>query len=684
MKLSLKISLIIGALVLFFMVGMVIVSNMTASGIMTGTAEKSLQNQSKIAAQFISAGVIKAELDVLYELANRAETRTMDWETQRNSLLPEIDRHEYMDFGIVGLDGIAHYIKDDSISNLADRDYIIKSLAGEPVVSDVLISRVIGKPVVMFAAPIFVNDRVAGALIGRRDGAVLTDLTNNIGLGNTGYIYMINSQGTVICHPDTGLVYNQFNPVQRAKEDPSLMSLAAFFESILNNNSEVMEYTFDGKTLIGAYEKVPGTDWFLIGTIEKEEFFFEINKMLINTLIIAGAAAIAAVFVLISVLRVFLIRPVKGIVSAATALANMQFDIDIPRKRKDEIGDMQRAFYKIRDELKKTITDINNEHMGQKNISGNLHLSVKDSSDGLGVIARNMDSVQNKTGLQMESVIQTSESVEEIIGHIKSLEDAVETQADVISRSSNSIEQMVKDIDAVRQVVRQADETTGHLSKSSETGRKMLNNLREELKQIAEQSTFLEDANTALIKIAAQTNLLAMNASVEAAHAGESGKGFAVVAGEVRNLAESSNKESASISIEIKNMRKGIEKIQKVSDETVNTLEGMFTEVRGMQASLGTVSSAVEAQAANGDQVLNALTSLRETTERVRVGSDKIQKESQSIYKTVKNLQTISKDVNGSVFDVQKASKDIAASLDIAQKIAEGHYLIPPENSGQL
>jgi methyl-accepting chemotaxis protein len=108
----------------------------------------------------------------------------------------------------------------------------------------------------------------------------------------------------------------------------------------------------------------------------------------------------------------------------------------------------------------------------------------------------------------------------------------------------------------------------------------------------------------------------------------------------------------------------------------------MFTEVRGMQTSLSTVTSAVEAQAANGDQVLNALISLRETTEQVRIGSDEIQKESQSIYKTVENLRTISKDVNGSVFDVQKASKDIAVSLDIASKIANGRYLMPPENPG--
>jgi methyl-accepting chemotaxis protein len=391
---------------------------------------------------------------------------------------------------------------------------------------------------------------------------------------------------------------------------------------------------------------------------------------------LAGALVIAGLLSL----RVAssLISPINQVSMAAHTLSQLKFDIDLPQNRRDEIGRLQTALYGIRDELQKTLTDIGNEHAGQKNISGNLKVSISESSGGLTVITGNMDSVQNKTKVQMDSVVSTAESVEGIIRHIRSLEEAVDTQARNISRSSEAIERMVKDINAVRTVVQQANQATANLGGASEEGRVMLSNLTEELNRIAEQSTFLEKANGTLRTVAAQTNILAMNASIEAAHAGDAGRGFAVVAGEVRSLAESANKESGIISEQIKNMRGGIAKIQKVFEATVKTMGGMFTEVKDMQTSFHSVNTAVEAQVAGGAQVLSALETLRETTEQVRTGSHEIQKESDSIYAAVEDLKKISAEVNASVVDVQKTCRDIAESLSVAQKIAEGRYLLPP------
>jgi methyl-accepting chemotaxis protein len=637
-------------------------------------------NQAKSSSRLIQE-VLNSESRVFYELANRARTQTMDFETQRNSLTADIDRLGYMDFGVVGLDGIAHYIKDETTSNLADRDYIIKALAGKSAVSDVIISRVIGKPVLMVASPIMVNGKAVGALIGRRDGAVLGELTENVGFGRTGFIFMVNTSGIYVCHPDPDLVYNQFNPINAVQSDASLMSLADFISTVITGTSTFAEYSYGGISYIGASTPVDNSAWFLITAMEKQEFFGDINRIILYTVIIGAAAVILAVALVMMLIKKLVVKPITLIMKETDALANLKFDIVIPPPSKDEIGDVQRALEVIRRSLKKTMADINNRHLGQVNISKNLHESIRVSSDGIGVINTNIESVQERADSQMVSVERTAESVEEIIRRIGSLEDAVKIQGENIARSSESIEQMVKDIGAVRDVVSKASGITEELSKSSEAGRKTLNSLTEELTHIAEQSAFLEEANAALVNIAAQTNILAMNAAIEAAHAGEAGKGFAVVSGEVRKLAEESNRESNSISQEIKNMRDGIDRIRQVSAETVETMGNMFTDVKDMQSSFTTVNTAVEAQAANSKRVLDALDALRTTTEQVRSGSEKIQQESGVIHGTVDNLINISKNLTTSVLGVQTASKDITASLDIAQKIAEAHYLAPPDDA---
>jgi methyl-accepting chemotaxis protein len=435
--------------------------------------------------------------------------------------------------------------------------------------------------------------------------------------------------------------------------------------------NENMQIIFSPFNLGGAK-----TPWSIMIGVPESVILSEVRAMTVFSVVIGLVFAVVISFV-IFVIVTGITNPIKESEVAAITLAKMQYDITLSsRKRKDEIGELQRALFTIRDNLQKKLDAMNVEIVSQhKNISANLKEVIKKSTDELTVITGSINLVEEKTGSQMESVNQTADAVEDIVRHINSLENAVESQTLNSAKSSEAIEKMVEDINSVRSIVLNAHETTDKLSKSSEEGRKILSELTEELSVIAGQSTFLEETNATLVNIAAQTNILAMNAAIEAAHAGEAGRGFAVVAGEIRNLAASSNRESASISNEIKKMRSGIANIQKASVETVNAIGAMFTEINDMGMSFDKVTRAVEAQSSNGVQALDTLSTLRDTAGQVREGSSEIQKRSGLILESVENLKRISREVTDNVADVQSASRNIAGSLEIARKIADGRYL---------
>ena len=232
MNLSKRIIVYVSLLVLLISAGLGVTALVFGDRIITAQAEEALLAQAEDGARLVSE-MVSLRLEVLQEVANRATVRGMVWDEQVRSLGTDIRRLGYLDFGIVTPDGNVRYISDGTTTNLSDRDYIQRALAGERNISDVIVSRVTHEPVLMYAVPIVLGDQVQGALIARRDGNALSLITDTMGFGETGYAYAINRQGTVVAHSNRDYVIDQFAPIAQAQEDPEMIPLAATFGTII-------------------------------------------------------------------------------------------------------------------------------------------------------------------------------------------------------------------------------------------------------------------------------------------------------------------------------------------------------------------------------------------------------------------------------------------------------------------
>ncbi|MCL2879871.1 MAG: hypothetical protein FWF29_06485, partial [Treponema sp.] len=264
MKLIVKIPLLIGAVVLISAAGIIIATEHFVTAAMETATFNEMSSNASADAELLKVK-IDGFLGQLWEIANRARTRTMDWEgVVRANLAPDVSRIGCLDLGLVTPDGLTRYVDEDSVTNLGDRDYIKKAFAGVSNISDAIISRATNKLVVMLAAPVYKNDTpdapVLGVLVARRDGGTfLESLLSDIKLSNqNSYGFLINYEGTYTAHPDESLVLQQFNPITAAQKDPSLQSLADMVSKAIKNKEGTASYIDSGKKMICAYTEIPG------------------------------------------------------------------------------------------------------------------------------------------------------------------------------------------------------------------------------------------------------------------------------------------------------------------------------------------------------------------------------------------------------------------------------------------
>ncbi|WP_287053883.1 [Fe-Fe] hydrogenase large subunit C-terminal domain-containing protein [Treponema sp.] len=246
---------------------------------------------------------------------------------------------------------------------------------------------------------------------------------------------------------------------------------------------------------------------------------------------------------------------------------------------------------------------------------------------------------QEEVKQSVRKVVETgSEKLTENGRDVQTLATAARDMTESVSTSSSAVEEMIANINSINSILEHNAESVGLLDGATRKGMTGIENVAELVSKIEENSNGLSEMSSVIQKIASQTNLLAMNAAIEAAHAGNSGRGFAVVADEIRKLAENSGSEARKISDVLKNVKQLIDATFK---DTVD-VQKEFSEVVQLSGTVveqeQTVRRAISEQNEGGKQLLQAVGSMRELTQTVKERTEKLLTDTNAIKESILEL----------------------------------------------
>jgi methyl-accepting chemotaxis protein len=632
-----------------------------------------------------TAAARAAELGTLVE--------KLRWQLNALSLMPELrerDRKALASF-IRGFDGklspeVATFFfawPDGSevtsaggSANLADRQYFKDVISGKAdwEIGEPVVSRTLGVPIVPVV--LAVKDG-SGSIIGLVGFSMkleeLSRVTSAIKLGEGGYGWVVDGSGLFIAHPKPEFVMKL--RMDKADEEARYAGLSEFGRRMQGTESGNGTYVLpDGTAILACFALVPGTPDWKLGINMPLSRLRDMSGAVIRFFLIVIASSIAIFLALSFAVGKSIAKPIVRIVSSFKDLADGDADLTkgLTVARNDELGDLARDFNRFIAKLREIVVNLKSAQVELARTGEALRSSAGAAAGAAAQITQRVVDVGDKARRQTEGVAESSSAVEQIAQNIESLERLISEQAASVTEASASIEQMVGNIGSVTgSIGRMADEFAA-LSAAAEEGRAIQDETGRMVGRISERSETLLEANAAIARIASQTNLLAMNAAIEAAHAGDAGRGFSVVADEIRKLAETASGQSRTIGAELGEVRKEIEEIVGSSRESGEAFSRVMMKLADTDRIVQEVKSAMIEQKEGSSQILEALKAMNDITASVRTGSREMSAGNETILSAMSALRESAAGIQSSMEEMARDAAAISGSAREVSSEAEG------------
>ena len=546
---------------------------------------------------------IVSELGCSYQLSSPVFTQ----EQKQQYINQRMEAYGMVRGKLIGSNGICAYDGTD----YSDRDYFKRSMQGEVVVSDPVISKTDGRLSVIISAPVYAdgdkNGDIVGVVFAVPDPEFLNDIAAAISVSKNSECYLLGETGITIAHCDSAIAQEQKNNIELSQTDRALRGIAKVEQKMMTGVTGYGTYMKGGTFTIQAYAPIEGTNgWSVAVNAPLTDFLGS------TIACIVVGVAIGAVAVIFSVRRAKQIgQAIGGPVAECTERLRLlaEGDLHTPApviQTQDETQILAEATAALSGNLQKVIGDA--DYLLGEMSQGNFALTTGCAEAYVGDFQGLLESIRKLNHKLSETLSEIKTAVGQVSLGANQMADAAQGLAEGATDQAGSVEELQATITNVTEIVEKNAKALGSsyqkamdYQQQAKTSGEEMKGLTDAMQRINDTSKQISDIIGEIEDIASQTNLLSLNAAIEAARAGEAGRGFAVVADQIRKLADDSAQSAVHTRELIETSLQEIERGNQITDKTAEALQKV---VEGIEDLANESKKAMEESKAQADAMM--------------------------------------------------------------------------------